>query len=540
MTKTLFLTLLLAASTMAADVKMKPSRISLFKNGYGLVTLSGTLDDAARTRLGPLPVPTVGTFWVSVGGKAQLRSVVAGMRDYEVPAMGVDMSSLIAANPGKKVTISYLPAGEKTETAHGTIIALPTRMERTPANVIGGESKPGDQTIPSAVMMLRTDDGGTLIIPTDSLRSLNFKGECAMPRATKKKPTVELELAKPAAGAPIEVTCLASGISWQPSYLFKLGKDGKGTLSAKATISNNLMDISGADIELITGKPILNNTDSIDPIALQNDANIRTYLSRHQDITTTQAAVMTNMMTNRLPMSAYDSGMTNAPAAPMGKDPAEGVQTADLFFYPLKDFSAKAGEVVIRPLFSVPVEHKSVYIWDAGDPKSITVNTPGEVTDSTEVWHCVRFVNPLKMPLTTAYVEYLDSERIAGTGIVSYTPPGKECTARVNLAINVSVFKKRVLIERTPIKLTNYHDAVRNTSKVTLALNNGTANPIDVEVIQRVDGYVTNAGDGKIQLTGQLSGPDLSNPGTIVRWNLHIEPGKEGKIEYTYSFNEEN
>ncbi len=521
---------------MAADVKMKPSRISLFKNGYGLVTLSGTLNDDARTRLGPLPVPTVGTFWVSVGGKAQLRSVVSGMRNYKVPGSVVDMSSLINANPGKKISVSYILAGEEVESASGTIIPMPTLMERTPTNVIGGEWKPSGGAPTSLVVMLKTDDGGTLIIPANSLCNINFEGECVMPQATEKKPTVELELAQPAAGSPVEVTCFSSGIGWQPSYLLKLGKDGKGTLSAKATISNNLMDISGADLELIIGKPILNNLNSIDPIALQNEEYMRRHLSGRHDVTMSQMAVMDN----RLPMSAYSGGIKNAPAAPMGQAPAEGVQTSDLFFYPLKDFSAKAGEVVMRPLFSVPIEHHSVYVWDVSDPKSFNMNTPGEVTDSTEVWHCIRFINPLKMPLTTAYIEYLAQERIAGNGIVPYTQPGKECTARINQAVNVSVFKKRELLESTIVSIPQDIDskAVRNTSKVTLALTNGTSKPIDVEIIQRVDGDVTNAGNGEIQLTGKLSGPGYTNPGTIVRWNLHIEPGKQGKVEYTYAYNE--
>ncbi len=532
MVKTLFLALLAAASTVAADVTMQPTRIALFKNGYGFVTLSGTLDNATQTRLGPLPVPSVGTFWVGVGGQAELRSMVAGMREFKVPGAGaIDMGTLIAANPGKKVNVSYAVSGNEAAMASGTIMAMPGMMERSPANVIGGEYRPVPGPVASNVLMLRTDAGGTVIIPTHELRSLNFEGECSLPENIERRPAVELELAAPAAGVPVEVTCLSSGISWQPSYLFTLGKDGKGTLTAKATISNNLMDIHGADIELITGNPSLEHAGEIDPIALQGGSMPMPRMEgRRSKAVMTQAVAMNAAY-------AADGAMEMAPAAPMGMPPAEGVQNSDLFFYPLDNFSAKAGEVVVRQLFSVPVEHRSIYVWEVGDPQHFTTPTPGQVQLNTEVWHCIRFTNPLNMPLTTAYVEFLEQGRIAGTNTVSYTPAQKECTARMNQAINVPVTKKTELVDQQRVSIPHYGNVTRNTSKVTLTLTNGTAEDIEAEVIQRVNGNVSDAGDADVQVTGSFSGPGSTNPATIVRWKLQLKPGETGKVGYTYSFN---
>ncbi len=534
MVKTLFLTLLAAASTVAADVTMQPTRIALFKNGYGFVTLSGTLDEATQTRLGPLPVPSVGTFWVGVGGQAELRSLVAGMREFKVASSAaIDMGTLIASNPGKKVSVSYSVSNNDAAVATGTIQPMPGLMERTPANVIGGEFRPVPGPVASNVVMLKTDAGGTVIIPTHVLRSLSFEGECTLPESTESRPAVELELAAPAPGAPVEVTCLASGISWQPSYLFTLGKDGKGTLTAKATISNNLMDIRGADVELITGNPSLENAQETDPIALNVGAGVptpRMMAGRGNKAAMAQAVTMNAAY-------AADGMAEMAPAAPMGMAPADGVQTADLFFYPLDNFSAKAGEVVVRPLFSVPVDYRSLYVWEVGDPQRFTNPAPGEVQINNEVWHCIRFTNPLKMPLTTAYVEFLDQGRIAGTNTVSYTPPQKECTARMNQAVNVPVFKKTELVDQQRVSIPHYGNVTRNTSRVTLALTNGTGEAMDVEIIQRVNGSVTDAGEADVQVTGSFSGPGSTNPATIVRWKLHLEPGEVGKVGYTYSFN---
>ncbi len=530
MVKTLFLALLAAASTVAADVVMQPTRIALFKNGYGFVTLSGTLDDAARTRLGPLPMPSVGTFWVGVGGKAELRSLVAGMREFKVPNAGsIDMGSLIAANPGRKVTLSYAMGGNDATVATGTIMPMPGMMERTPANVIGGEWRPVPGPVQSPVAMLRTDAGGTVIIPTHALRSLSFEGECSLPENIERRPAVELELAAPAAGAPVEVTCLASGISWQPSYRFDLGKEGKGTLTAKATISNNLMDIEGAALELITGYPSLEHAGELDPIALQNGTAPMPRPMAARGRVSKQAVAMN--------YAAADGMVEMASSAPMPMAPAEGVQNSDLFFYPLDSFSAKAGEVVVRPLFSVPVDYRSIYVWEVGDPQHFTNPSPGEVQANNDVWHCIRFNNPLNMPLTTAYVEFLEQGRIAGTNTVSYTAPQRECTARMNQAVNVPVTKKTELVDQQRVSIPHYGNVTRNTSNVKLTITNGTAEAIDAEVIQRVNGNVSNAGDAEVQVTGSFSGPGSTNPATIVRWKLHLAPGETGKVGYTYSFN---
>ncbi len=519
MVKTLILTLLAAAPTMAADVVMQPTRLALFKNGYGFVTLTGTLGEETRTRLGPLPRPSAGTLWVGLGQGAELRSLVAGMSEFVMPNTGrLNMGYLIAANPGRKVSISYSASNDQIGHAAGTILPVPGQMERAPGNVIGETMRPEPGTPHSPLLLLRTESGGTVVVATHDISNITFEGECQLPEYVELRPAVELELTAPAPGVSVEATCLTAGISWQPSYRFDLGEDGRGTLTAKATISNNLMDIAGAEVELITGHPSLEQADEVDPIALQGIGAQRLRSGR-DGFSTRQAVVMTN---NNFAPEAEE-----APAAPMPMAaPEEGVQTADLFFYPLKDFSARAGEVVGRPLFSVPGEYRSVYVWEVGDPQRFTTRTPGEVQSHTEVWHCIRFTNPLEMPLTTAHVEFLEQGRIAGTNTVSYTPAGRECTTRMNHAVNVPVQKKSELIDQQRVSLPHYGGVTRNTSKVTLTLTNGTAGAIDAEILQRVNGVVRNAGEGEVQTTGSFSGPNRSNPATVVRWKLHLEPGQ--------------
>ncbi len=530
MVKTLALTLL-AASAVSADVVLQPTRLALFKNGYGFVTLRGQLDEAASTRLGPLPVPSAGTFWVGVGEGAQLKSLVSGLRDFPAEsAASVDMGSLAFANPGKKVSLTYENGSDDVGYATGTLLAMPAQQELQPGNVIGGIWKPSPAPVHCQLVMLRKDDGSSVIIPARSLRSLTFEGDFTMPVETERRPAVDLELAAPAPGAAVEVTSLSAGITWQPSYRFELGDGGKGVFSAKATITNNLMDIAHAEVELITGYPSLERAEEVDPIALQGASGRQPRpMMAKGDVRTTQAV----MMNAAAPMAdgfaeeavSYDAGAV-----------ADGVQNSDLFFYPLADFSAKAGEVVMRPLFSTPVDYRSVYVWEVGDPRNFTTPVPGEVQQLTEVWHCIRFMNPLKMPLTTAAVEFLQQGRIAGTNTISYTPANRECTTRMNKAVNVPVHKESRLVTQQRTSLPNHGSVMDNTSAVTLGVSNGTAEAIDVEIMQRLNGTVTEPGTGEVTVTGAFSGPAGSNPATIIRWKLHLEPGQTEKVTYTYKF----
>ncbi len=530
MLRPIALTLLATAAVASADVQMQPTRLALFKNGYGFVTLRGELDDAASTRLGPLPVPSVGTFWVGVGEGARLKSLVAGMHDFEVPQVSsLEMRTLVYANPGRKVSIRYELSEGEAGYATGTIIPLPQEMEPRPGNVIGGLWKPSTSAARSPLVMLRTEEGKTLIVPEHALLSLTFEGEFNLPANTESRPAVELQLEAPAPGVPVEASCLAAGITWQPSYRFELGEAGRGLLSAQATITNNLMDIDHAEVELITGYPSLEYAGEIDPIAVKWGLSELLRSGRGARLSRAMQVVACNNMAQAV---AEEEEGEEAPTP----SPAEGVQTADLFFYPLPDFSARAGEVVMRPLFSTPVDYRSIYVWEVGDPRTFSLPSPGEVRQQNEVWHCIRFTNPLEMPLTTASVEFLEKGRIAGTNTISYTPAKRECTTRMNQAVNVPVRKESRLLSQQRSTLPHHGSVMENNSAVTLALTNGTGEAMDAEIMQRLDGTVLDAGDGEVHTTGTFSGPAGSNPATIIRWKLHLEPGESREVGFRYMF----
>ncbi len=100
-----------AAATDPADPAPRDTvprieRIALFKNGLGYATAGARLPDKAKSvRLGQLPVPSYGTFWVSYPKEVKVRSLVTAMETIEELATAPSVDQLLRLNPGRKVLI---------------------------------------------------------------------------------------------------------------------------------------------------------------------------------------------------------------------------------------------------------------------------------------------------------------------------------------------------------------------------------------------------------------------------------------------------
>lgn len=81
-------------------------RIALFKNGLGYATAGTRLPERAKSvRIGQLPVPSYGTFWVSYPKAVKVRSLVTAMETIEELTTAPSVDQLLRLNPGRKVSI---------------------------------------------------------------------------------------------------------------------------------------------------------------------------------------------------------------------------------------------------------------------------------------------------------------------------------------------------------------------------------------------------------------------------------------------------
>jgi len=541
MYKTLFLSFALLPSLMAEEVAMQPTHVSLFTNGYGLVTLEGKLGDDATLRLSSLPVPSLGTFWIAAQSGAKIDRLVSGLFDYDVP-LRPDTAGIAAANPGALVKITYRNADRGTLIVEGYLVELPKKQEAAKGNTIGQTYVDSKNPLLGSVIVIKTSEG-IMSIEESLVMTIIYRDKMNFPRNTQKRSGVELQLAVPAPGALIEASCLSSGMTWQPSYRIDLMEGNKALLHAKATISNNLMDMSAVKLELIMGLPALTNPELVDPMALQGAAvAMRAEAWPRKPNMTGSSSVSSNRLSSLISAGSVSYNI-DGPAR-------QGVDTGNLYFYPVDSFSAKAGQVVTQPLFSSKFDYKNVYTWALGDPQNFPQPSVTLAKESTnEIWNCIRFTNPLNMPLTAAPVEFLEKGRIAGTNNLEFTPSKRECTVKMNRAAKMTTTKKSELTKQERIKIplrngttkksffsssSRSRSATKSFYEVSLGINNLSDETVVLEVAQNVQGKVSTVSESGVCTSFACSDNRYKNMDNTIRWNLELKPKESKNLKFSY------
>ena len=195
----------------------------------------------------------------------------------------------------------------------------------------------------------------------------------------------------------------------------------------------------------------------------------------------------------------------------------------------------------MRPLFSAEMGYKNIYTWQVGDPTQFREVAPGEAPPQSDVWSCIRFKNPVNMPLTAAPVEMVQEGRIAGTNTLYYTPQGQECTVKMTRAVNVSTSTESRCTQQENVTsggLIKGRRYTKYTNEVSLGLHNNTGEAISLEVTQSVRGQVLEVKEGgkvSTRANNQMGRQQL-NLNNSIRWVIELPAGASKKLSYTYSY----
>lgn len=545
--------LMLPSFAAAGDVEMTPSKVALFKNGYGYLTLEGKTGAAASMNLVNLPVPSFGTFWLDVEAPAQLKRLVSRKATRKVPIEQYTMEELVRANTGAAVQV--VRSGEVVE---GVIVASAPKQGKENPRLIGNVNdapvqgmmnegmlvyppgRPGSSA--SNVILLKTQDGRTVSVPLEKVQQIEFLSPPTLPTRDEDVPTVSLELAAPQSGRTIRANCIAGGVSWVPEYRVDLGDAGKAVLTARATVMNELMDFNGVDLDLITGFPNLKYAGVPSPIAMRQNLNAF-FQSLYN--------VENGYMGDRVPMAAMQLGnglMTGglrSGTGAMSSDsidrllasgtPASVTQAEDLFFYPVKNFTCKYNETVTTTLFSGEVSYSHVYTWDIPDQnvtRSYNRSNSGDGGEQ-DVWHCIRLKNGFKLPLTTGIVEFTSNGYISGQGMIQFTAPGQDATVKINKSLEMLVKQSENVLETTPLPKSNDKKLL---VEGTLQMKNLSDKPMEMEITKQIIGEPKEASDGgefRQRPDRFLGGQNTA--GTFV-WKIQVPPGATKSVTYRYTF----
>ncbi len=547
MKKSLFLSLLISGgSLMAGELDMKPTHISLFENGYGFISQRGQLPADTQIRLNSLPVPVRGSFWIAAEQGVELQRLVSGQLDYQVNTE-ITPFKLAAANVGARVIVTFQRGGDQPPSfAEGTILPFPKARELREGNTIDQISEPSDNALLGNILLIKLSDR-TLALQAAHILDIAYLDEVKLPTTTERRPGVELEIAAPAAGKLIETTCLSSGITWLPSYRMELGEDGTAVLNAKATITNNLMNMQDVALDLVLGSPNLSDLSSIDPMALRD----RSSSPRLDDHYRARALASVD--------NAWEVHEESAPLAPVApfvmagdSAPAAALSTGNVYFYPVPGFTAKAGQVITQPLFQSKLEYKNIYTWDLPDPRRMQVNDENQPPSIGEVAREVHFTNPLDLPLTDAPIEFIEADRIAATNTISFTPPKTAAVVTLGEAINFTTRKGIKLAKTTHVshpyidendddddkkkKPERVKTTYTQTYVVTLVVNNQMSKPAELHVTQGVQGKITQISDKPTIITREPN-PSVLNPQQHqIEWKLTMDAKSSKTLTYSFEY----
>jgi len=542
------------SETPAAPADVRLRQVALFKNGLGFFLSEVTIPAEQTFRIAPVATTAHGTFWVSYPAKVKVKSLVAKEVVSEKLVQAVSISELLRANVGQKARL-YL-GGRKERPVEGVIKYFPANREASPSQPYGtggdgyahtdiyyDESDQAQPAVQSHLVIVAMDKTEVAIDPQDVKRVEFFEDKARKTFARKTRSMqLDVQLAAPAAGQKLTVSYLAKGITWTPSYMVDITDSDKALISAKAAIINEICDLDGVKLLLVTGVPHLKFAEVASPLAQKQPLwRFLQSLILAESGQLKPAGVITQAIGYEDGYGGYGGYGAPAPIMPEYGAAKEGQVAEDLFLYPIEDVQLKKGQTVYCPLFteSVPCQH--IYQWEIPD----YVDEQGryfyydrrrgqEHKPAEEVWHCLRLENSTKVPWTTAPAETVKQGMILGQDTLKYTAIKAKTTLRITKAVNVKAEQSELEIarEREALRLYgDYFDLITVEGK--LSVTNFQAKSITLEIIKTLSGEVKSS-QPTAAIETLARGVRWMNPTRKLIWTVELKPAERKQLSYTY------
>lgn len=474
--------------------------------GVNSNTVSSNKNEYEFTNDG-LPKPVHGTLWVESGSPVSLQFFQYEEKLTKTEA--IPDSNVLDGLMGRKVHV-FLADGRELDV---TLRNAPT----------------------SSLVAMETSEG-TEIIRSSDIKKITINDRLPSEKVEEmvvKRPAMRVKVADAKKRQTVRYSYLAYGISWAPSYRLDLSEGGRGGLSMKTVIRNELADIENADVFLISGFPSIKFINVISPLDANTtwsnffsslSSGLPSYASRARESMMTQAVMM------NAPAPYAESGAAMAPD--MSGD-------FDIQFYPMGKQSVGLNESVMLPVAAAPLEYERVVEWFIPDNVDQYGNyiKPGtrpheEIQD--DVWDAVKFDNPFDFAMTTAAISVYQNGRLQGQSQAFWTAQGKEISTRITKALSIKVeHEARELPERRTEVTIAGSRYVKSSMEATVTAKNLRSRKESVVIKRRFSGKLLKA-DGNPETTLLPEGATRLNERNEIVWETDLAPGQE--VEYTYTY----
>jgi hypothetical protein len=528
------------------EVESKVVSVALFKNGLAIVKRQVTLPGAGVVRVANVPEPVHGTFFVESNGPLEARVEQRRIAIKRQPTLGQNLQDELT---GLKVTIY----GKNSKTpVTGTVVSIPKR-ENEPEDASTSplewtrntsSSFGTDNTNANRFLLIKTEKGISYV-DINEIASVEAEGSPKPEPIMENRPVLLLDAGAKSSGAVAQISYLAHGISWAPSYKVVLTDAKRMTIEQNAVIKNELMDLSDTEVSVISGYPSVPFGHVVSPLAAtQTWARFFQQLGNPSGNTGLSNSIMAqNMIQSVGNNRSGDGGGSDPTIAPNMGD------TIDLHYHSIGKRSLKKGDAISLSTGTAQVNYERIVQWTIPDNRdqwgqptnnrNVDPNSGEPLQD--DIWDALKFKNMLPFPMTSAPAMVMTGSNFSGQGQVLWTNKNDEATLRVNKALSIRA--RQVEYENQvaePAK--SDRDVIdiggRRFRKVIvngeLRLNNSRATETKMIIKRQFSGdYLKGDDSPKIDLREE--GVWTVNKRNELQWTIVMKPSEERTVKFQYA-----
>ncbi len=526
---------LLNAAHARADEMAAKSRIvavGLFKNGLAVIKREVTLGKAGAYVLDDVPEPVHGTYWIE--SVAPVESSVE-MREVGVPVNDLAPGNLQEDLAGKKVTIHF--KGDRATPTSGTVAKLKTLKSETARSrerVLRYGADPGVQ--PARFLVVQTAKGRSFI-ETSEIAYVESEG--TEEKIMRRMPRLLLTVSETdKADSKLFVNYLTRGLSWAPSYRVDITDPKTLAVEQYAVVKNELADLDGTEIMLISGFPSVQFAHVTSPLASRTslaqffqELNQRGWRGAGVD----QQTLVTTNSASLLALSMV--------ATPTG----EGV---DLHYQSIGKRTLAEGDALSLRVARGESAYDRIVEWLIPDMRNedgrYAARSRGEDDEAPDTeapdtaWDALKFKNPFKFPMTTGPATVTAAGRFNGQRTSFWVNAGEETVLHVNKALSVRT--RAIEHEEQKKDGADSRDFIwiggrqfrRSTVEGELSVGNHRNEAINLVIRRRFSGELLRA-DGEPKSSLREEGVYSVNKRNELLWTLPLKPGEERKLTYRYT-----
>jgi hypothetical protein len=351
----------------------------------------------------------------------------------------------------------------------------------------------------------------------------------------RRQPRLFLTLAEGAKpDSKVTLRYLTHGLSWAPSYRIDITDPKSLALEQQAVIRNELVNIDGAEMRLISGYPSVQFAHVRSLLAPRTSlASFFAELgnqNRWREIDATSNAVATQQ-------AVFNSRDASVPVA-LGAIPAgEGV---DLHYQPIGKRTLAEGDTLALSVTRGKADYERIVEWQVADARDEYGRYEGRGrVESDDAWDALKFKNPLAFPMTTGPATVTANGQFNGQRMSYWVNSGEETILRIEKALSV---RSRAVENEQQNKDGSGRDFVwvggrqyrKTTVEGEVAVGNHRKETISMVIRRRFSGELIQAEGGpKTSLLAE--GVQSVNRRNELVWTLPVKGGEEIKMKYSYT-----